>query len=770
MEINVLMCITLGTVFVIHTRYPDIWRDHGDDTNVLCALAPALCYGLALFFTCGLQLVLNYVWRVYMTIRRHGWIRWSAYLLSMLCFFYVCVVIPFNSYLVFLRGPIKDILAKILEENIIQIKERRPTEDIVYPVQQHVPYESFAFQVHIQTGNISRYQLEDVGLECSNLIVWDNSSPPEDLISFRWRRDEQMFSWSHRYHQNITVEKFEDNNHGLVILAQKAGLEVYRVNATLQIRLLKVFDFGNYTCEGIDVRLLSLKDWIRLRFVMKLLPLLADTFLHNKMSQSELLTFIHSDPHLTYNDNNLTLIETSQLFHYFSDTLEAYTDLIQSMFTLKSKLKRLGNFQLTEFKKSTIFIRAPHGAILQFETKYFQTEHMRQDISSEVYINNKSLFNGMSSFWDCSMMLLGAWVQVKCDGSQSKCKLPPFLTHFYFVASPDKANIPQAVFCLGSQTFGHFRLEFYRTYFNTRTRRYQSIIADHPNDLIIDPMGQSVRDNLLYIQPDISVSNVEQSDFPTQREIDSMSDKADAYWWPFIIREGLWILMGLIQLAAGITLVYSLASVANFPKRWILHGLSTSRVIERHSQPDNWINRFSRATFDVYLSFTDTDVARVQNDVLPFLERLGYRVCFRERDVPPNMQEVDAVDTAVTNSRRYVVFLSPHYLSDGLRLNLEAKAIVEAANNKGDPSSALLVVKLGHCDVPGWLRFFPLHDWTASNLSRDDHLSRLYQWVKPASQRDWKQECADVIPSFLAIMAFLLGILALKTYLEWQIS
>nr|KAG5692273.1 hypothetical protein BaRGS_007181 [Batillaria attramentaria] len=133
--------------------------------------------------------------------------------------------------------------------------------------------------------------------------------------------------------------------------------------------------------------------------------------------------------------------------------------------------------------------------------------------------------------------------------------------------------------------------------------------------------------------------------------------------------------------------------------------------------------------FDLFVSYSDTEIDLANEDILPFLEHnLGQVVCSRERDIPPNLHEISALDTAMRNSQRYIIFLSPDYLQDRLRKNIEAKGIVDlVGSSHARPKDSLLVVKVAQCRIPTWLSAFSLHDWT-THLSREDHLRRLSQW------------------------------------------
>ena len=791
-DVNVTKCYILGTVLVITMSYADVWREHVDDCNVFCFLIPLLYHGFEIFCRCGLQVVCKHGLRMYWSVQRHGWIRWLVYFLCVVCFSYVFVVIIADGSLLFVLRTLKGKAAAEFDNNIIEVEEQRPVKDTFSFVSYTGDnYGFFSFQPTLQDGTYSRYQMEDAKFECSNFVVWVSFSPPdEDLLTFKWKRNGKEFPWSARYHQNTKVEEFKDNDHTLSLLAQANGLAVYRVNVTLQIRLLKAFDFGNYTCEGIDIRHFPLALWQRFAYSLFNLVLQPNELLTSaiKISKPGNLTNSHLMDH---EDGHWKLRHLFQIVNGYIDQKTQFiwdylikVNIIQAAMAtfgipkLKFKLQALGYFRLIEFKKKTILVSAAPGAILMYRTFYFQTENERSDIINHFYINGRPLFGGnFTSAWDCSKTLLMYWVFVKgytCffHASQSYCEVPPFRSEFHFIAAPEAASIPQVVFCLGPQTFGRLQVEFYRDYFNVKTKRYESVIAHHPNDLVIEPQRQTLFENIFFNQPSahalVNMSLGHESDFPNDREVSYMLKAADVLSSHFMLTEGLCITFAafLTLLIVYTAFMCTVKYVGYFLKWWILDrpALNTNRIIERNPIFFDWINRFSRTVFHFYLSFADSDMPTIQDEVLPFIENLGFEVCFRERDVPPNMQEVDAVDMAVTNSRRYVVFLSPHYLSDGLRLNLEAKAIMDAANSKGDPSSALLVVKLGHCDVPGWLRFFPLHDWTASNLNRDDHLSRLYQWVKPASQRDWRQECVHLVCPALLIVLFLLAALGLKTY------
>ena len=128
-------------------------------------------------------------------------------------------------------------------------------------------------------------------------------------------------------------------------------------------------------------------------------------------------------------------------------------------------------------------------------------------------------------------------------------------------------------------------------------------------------------------------------------------------------------------------------------------------------------------------------------------------MCVRERDLSPNLPEIQSLSKAIENSDRFIVFLSSAYFDDSFRKDFEAAMVIEALCSRSCGTAAVLLVKLEQCDIPLWLSQFKVHDWTTMCLTTHDHLFRLLKWLEPQARRGTLRSKTDVLLTALPLLA-----------------
>ena len=187
--------------------------------------------------------------------------------------------------------------------------------------------------------------------------------------------------------------------------------------------------------------------------------------------------------------------------------------------------------------------------------------------------------------------------------------------------------------------------------------------------------------------------------------------------------------------------------------------LSTAEIIGEHPQPNdqkrNPEQQPEDVHYDLFLSYSESeaDMRRIHEEVLPSLQSRGLKVCVRERDLSPNLPEIQSLSKAIENSDRFIVFLSSAYFDDNFRKDFEAAMIIEALCNRSCGTAAVLLVKLEQCEIPLWLSQFKVHDWTTMCLTTHDHLLRLLKWLEPQARRGTLRSKTDVLLTALPLLA-----------------
>ncbi|XP_025108682.1 uncharacterized protein LOC112572906 [Pomacea canaliculata] len=702
------LCLAYSVSLIIHQiLLQQAWRQFENDMNVLNYFSVCLLVASVYSLQHAMLFSICLFCKVFQLLVLYGWKRFCIYLVFV-CLFCFFVVLILDGTTMYIWNLSKGEVVRRFQENIIEVDESRPDFEKV--------------RVHPLTGGktpplllyeIFRYRDEDAEFTCERQILWLSGGRPY-VQQVVWRKNGKPLPRSLRFRQELTFTELTEDQNLLTKIAKEHHLSVYKITATLTIYLIKSYDFGNYTCHVAEMVQNSIQEWM--------------VFLNERIQASK----AHSDfPGSFQHQGESKSTEENK------NELSVKTS-VEDMYTPSHE------FRLIEVHPSQMTRQAPPGAILVFKTSYWHLSESNDDVSEEYFINEQSTQMGTCNrrLNGCSVFLLLYWFY-----SYEYTIFPPFVQNYQLKAFPDRAKIHHHHHCLCEKTYGHHSIYYLRRFYNSRKKKYELLEVYHPDDLVVLPREQ----DMLYLFQN-RTSNVNNEQCPTTSDMHFVNMAANAFTSLYESNEkyvaGLGMFVSFIILWLSRRLI---RVIGNFGGRMILDQTVAFLPRLEHRQTENQQGmedaktKFSKKHFDFFLSVTDSDAELVTGQILPILEARGHKVCLPDRDIPPNLQVISALSTAVDNSDRYIVILSSEYLKDRFKRNLELDMIGNKASCSDiSPQSSLLCIKLDDCELLPWMKSFQVHDWTTF-LSRENQLNRLSRWVQLGTKQNAKRECYELV-------------------------
>uniref|UniRef100_A0A7M4F8C8 Interleukin 18 receptor accessory protein n=1 Tax=Crocodylus porosus TaxID=8502 RepID=A0A7M4F8C8_CROPO len=182
----------------------------------------------------------------------------------------------------------------------------------------------------------------------------------------------------------------------------------------------------------------------------------------------------------------------------------------------------------------------------------------------------------------------------------------------------------------------------------------------------------------------------------------------------------LYILSGLISMLLGL-----LVSSAFIYLHWIeivlmyRNYLVKDETIGDHKEFDAFVSYAKMNSFESYSSFVNEEQFAL--DVLPEVleKKHGYKLCLLERDILPGGAYTDDVVTAIKQSRRAIIILSPSYVNGPSIFELQAAVSCALEDSR----IKLVLIKFQAFQEPDYLppvvkkalRILPVITWKPSN-------------------------------------------------------
>ena len=133
-------------------------------------------------------------------------------------------------------------------------------------------------------------------------------------------------------------------------------------------------------------------------------------------------------------------------------------------------------------------------------------------------------------------------------------------------------------------------------------------------------------------------------------------------------------------------------------------------------------------THDVFISYSHTDQAWVQGQLLPWLEKAGLKVIIDYRDFAVGAPSIVNMERAVDNSRHTLVVLTPAWVNSAWT---EFESLLVSTTDPAGRRRRILPLMLQQCKLPARLSLLTYADFT--NLDRyDEEMARLLRSLREA--------------------------------------
>ena len=682
---------------------------------------------------------------VWASVTAYGWKRCIIYGISV-CSVALLLVYMFTSALSWSWNAFGDDVRGRLEDNIIEIEEDRThfAMVMIHPITQGKTDPRLFHKVY-------RYPMEDVKMTCKIKKVWlSDGRPSADQVS--WRRNGAPFTLTDRYDHEITFREISEHESVYHSFLRKRGISEYEINATLTIQLLRPGEFGSYTCHLAKYFNLTLEDFI------------ANMEKMNNGTDEDKGESSKSKEDIKTTVDTATLIEEerTRLSDERKKALEPKR-MFKDVFTWK------GEFRLVKMSHRQETVRSPPSSILSFTTRYWHLM-AKEDIEIDYSVNGKSFHQLCEDpFHGCSKVLLLYWLLGHARGGMFG--MPPL--HLFTIWANPAISAEQFTLthCLCENSYGYHSVRYLRRYYNRTTSQHELIEIMHPHELVVVPREQHLLN--------VFVNRSECSHVIERPPCEEPPLVCLSFWDFRLIRAFAETAVSYFRLSELVVIVV-IFIVALVVIRNINGSLSyLGRVLERLTldgamgfywtaieNNNNLQQRQNTSPYDLFLSYSETeaDTKRVHEDILPFLERQGFRVCARCRDIPPNVPEVHGISKAIENSSKVIVFLSEGYFQSSFLTDIEAPIIIESfCERRGSAAGPqdVLLVKLEPCEVPPWLSRFLVHDWAPACLSLADHRLKLLKWLEPPERRATFRSLVDALVTLLPLLLVLVAAVTL---------
>ncbi|XP_076449303.1 uncharacterized protein LOC143285771 [Babylonia areolata] len=712
--------------------------------NELTCMDNTVLASCVFIYACNtLSLVLNYyfgyIWRllyiIYSKIQAYGKLRVFIYGTSLA---FAAALISYLTVLglTFAGASFSAHMMWRFEDNIIYIDQAItvPQEIFVHPSTKGEKPPFYLSKMH-------RYLMEDVQMLCKFTLEAPYDFHPTDY-DVVWRRNGVPFTMTDRHKHHLSFKEAKNYTFSEWHRKQR-GIFKYHLKAVLKIHLLRESDFGIYTCHCRKQSSISYH------------------FLANYLDK------------YFFKDENETTQRKTKPIHTLSSKRQR--ELEETVF--EDEFYNICEFLIIKIQRRQEIIRAPATAILYFSTSYWHNSWSEDVELLDYYVNARSLEEMCkdSYFHGCSKFLLLYWNFWHMQGVLYGA--PPTALMTIWNSGEDPVNCYSLVLCLCEKAYGYHTVKYLRRYYNTTTQQFDLIEVLHPHELMVVPREQNMLNlfrNRSECSPVIERPVCEKpssvcKDKWNFRTILDFAEVAVTYFhWVEIV---VMIVLFIVLVCSIRTTVLFLEFAGRHIRRLTLDGsmayLTTAERTGLFSQSQNTVAKLPELEenhYDVFLSFSDTqaDMERVQDKIASLLERCGINVCLQNRDLSPNLPEIQVLTQAIENSDRFLIFLSSAYLEDHFRKDFEAAMIMETLSSRSEGTSSVLLIKLDQCQVPPWLSHLELHDWTTFSLTHEDHCLRLLKWLERPERKSTFRSILDVCLTILPIV--FVGVLFLPCY------
>ena len=736
--------ISLSLVLVLSYGYllatSSDWS--GDHVEIGCIHVLTFLPTLQFLFSMYAKLILI---KLLYCLSLYGWVRVALFSLFLFVFSYVFVTVLLDHTAIFCMDKATDFFVSRFESNIMTVEDNRV---YVERIVKH-PLSGKPKWLH----QLVRYPMEDVQMNCTTHITGFPGGKPF-LNQVEWRHNGVPLTTMTDRHSHVTEFTELPKDHlrlfegGEFETLRAMGLSLYELRSTLSIHLLEESEFGSYTCHSLGkVNItLSCDEW-----KMKTGQSCQNIRQNKRNAKSGASKKNKCQPKEKPRSLGNQCTCSPEQKYFFQDMHTQHEE-----------------FRLIRMKNRQDQIVAPPSSILFFMTSYWHLSN-DDDIQMDYTVNGVSFSDLCNDevFHGCSALqrLLSPFITYDPDDAWWFLDYLPYLSHIHHIMGGGQSAVGH---CLCENSFGRHNVTYLRRYYNRTSEQHELIEITHPHTLLVRPPKQNTSRFLANFFNYDPIHLLEIADYLPDYAYDLtlLRDLAVVSAMCLGITDAV-----MISLAIGIfvSVCYitcqMLAFVGVVSKRLFLEGsmgyLCTAKMTARRFH-NNALAGEDGERVEVYLSHSDSeaDLETVTKKVLPLLEgQLSLKVCFRERDIPPNELELAGLSRAIQKSKRFIVFLSKDFAQDECR-KLEASMILESLFERLSPLEDLLVIKLDSCEMPRQWTDATVHDWTSSNLTIDDHLLRLVQWVTPQAERNGAMWCVHdvwmVVLPFLLLLLFIL--------------
>ena len=652
------------------------------------------------------------VWRVSQTVEKFGWKRCLLFLLSVSATAYYLVLMA-DDVTVRIRDVSRHELLTRFENNIHVIREDREA----FKWTTRHPFTKGEQDPKL-FHQLFRYPMEDVRMKCVHRMPWFSGGRPFKGQIY-WRVNGVPLTFTARHYVQTAFREVPEDNSLLDSLMRQYGISMYEINSTLTIHMLRHSEFGSYTCHVAKAAKHSLNDYLEL---MK------------KLDQPERHTAPKkSKPKVKPLPQCKTALQTRPQ--------------LQDLYTWVTE------YRLIRVERRKEPIRAAPGSILSFSTRYWHLSH-KEDIEIDYSVNKQS-FHKLCPWplHGCSMLLLMYWVFGHDLGW--RFGVPPL--HLFSIWDMPAEGY-HLYHCLCENSYSYHSVKYLRKYFNRTVGRYEMIEITHPHVLMVVPKDQEM---LNFFVNYSEVATGKTQSVCAEGWQSGCRSPCEDYYLNSFARSAMqlfqWKEIGLLALSAFFS-VYLLCKLRSFfrfigpvIRRCTLEGSMGFYRTAVTAFTD--LRRIDgNESYDVFPSYSEADTKTANEILITFLESRGLKVFARDRDSHPGVSELQSVSEALKRSKRFIILLTQAYFQDRFRNDFEAAMIFEVLCDRSPEPRELLLVRLEQCDIPLWLKKFPMHDWTSANLSHEDHLHRLLKWLEPRERRGTIRSVTDCLLTFCPLM------------------
>ncbi|KAK7097560.1 uncharacterized protein [Littorina saxatilis] len=651
----------------------------------------------------------------------YGWKRLLMHSLFLFSFSYVFVVVFLDWSALTAGRTLTDFFISRFENNVLHVNEDRTLPD-------QMTHRSLNDRDTYFFHKLLRYPMEDVQMNCTvNVLGLPGGKPYKNQVE--WRLNGVPLSHMTDRHSHVVDFKELPKDHPALNLTLRTmrpkeipenhpildqtlkvlGHAVFSLKSTLSIHLVEHAEFGSYTCHFID----------GVKYTMNPQENTTTERKHEKQRKSR--------PKKTAKRKTNSIKQCTcqpEPMRFFQDLHELRAE-----------------YRLIMMREKQEQISAPPSSILFFKTSYWHLTS-NEDVQMDYTVNDVSypdLCKG-GTFHGCSALqrLLSEFIN---NGVRGWWYMS-FLPFRFWERSAIYGHQFTTGHCLCENSFGRHNIRYMRTYYNKTSERNELIEITHPHTLLVRPPSQnasSFLSNFFHFSPIQFLPLTEY--LPEQAyDLSLLKDLAVVCTMVLNITDGVIIILGIGMFLCFMWVTFHILRMVGVASKnlclrgsmaYLYTATKTTRLLLQQIKTETEVNTANKFNFYICHSDSEVDRAVLVKLILHKLEKdLGMTCCVRDRDLPPNQLELNALEEGIQRSERFIILLSKDLLGDACR-ETEMSMIMESVWEHHSKEMNVLVIRLDNCEVPTHLADFVIHDWTSTNLNLNDRLLRLVRWVAP---------------------------------------